>query len=103
MDKLDTLIEIIQKANNIQLLKEKIRPVYERMIYYKKEKNQIVSQIGDCGKNLYILLSGVIRLYYIDTAGNDITRFFGTKGCIGGGIEERLPYVVETLWKTVNF
>lgn len=97
MDKLDTMIEIVQKVNNIQLLREKVSPIYEQMTSCKKQKNQIISQIGDSNKNLYILLSGVIRLYYIDMAGNDITRYFGTEGCISGGIDERLPYVVETL------
>jgi cAMP-binding proteins - catabolite gene activator and regulatory subunit of cAMP-dependent protein kinases len=97
MYKLDTIIEIIENANNIKLLKEKILPIYEQMTYCKREKNQIISQIGDVNKNLYVLLSGIIRLYYIDTDGNDITRFFGTKGCVSGGITEYLPYVVETL------
>lgn len=97
MDKLDTIIEIIQNANHIQLIKEKFQPIYEQMTYYKKDANEILCRIGYVNKNLYILLSGIVRLYYIDTDGNDITRFFGTKGCIGGGNDESLPYVIEAL------
>jgi CRP-like cAMP-binding protein len=111
MDRIDTIIEIIQNANHIELKKEKFEPIYSRMTYCKAGANEIVSQIGDIDTNLYILLSGIVRLYYIDIDGNDITRFFGTKGCIGGGVDECLPYVVETLepcealkisWKVVE-
>jgi CRP-like cAMP-binding protein len=111
MDKLDTIIETIQNSNHIKLLKEKFKPLYEQMTYCKKDKNEILSQIGDVNNNLQILLSGIVRLYYIDTDGNDITRFFGTKGCISWGSDECLPYAVETLkpceflildWETVE-
>jgi hypothetical protein len=89
--------EIVQKANNIQLNKEKVKPIYEQLVHCKKCKNEIVLQLGDVNHNLYILLSGVIRLYYIDMDGNDITRYFGTKGCICTGSDEGSPYVLETL------
>ncbi len=97
MQTLDEVIEIVQSANKIQLLKEKVKPIFEQMTYYKKEKNQIVSQIGDINRNLNVLISGLLRLYYIDANGNDITRFFGTKGNISIGLGERQPYVVEAL------
>lgn len=97
MQTLDEVIEIVQSANKIQLLKEKVKPIFEHMTYSKKEKNQIVSQIGDINRNLNVLISGILRLYYIDANGNDITRFFGTKGNISIGLGERQPYVVEAL------
>jgi len=97
MQRIDEVIEIVQSANEIQLLKEKVKPIFEQMTYYKKEKNQIVSQIGDINRNLNVLISGILRLYYIDANGNDITRFFGTKGNISIGLGERQPYVVEAL------
>lgn len=97
MQTLDEVIEIVQSANKIQLLKEKVKPIFEQMTYYKKEKNQIVSQIGDINRNLNVLFSGILRLYYIDANGNDITRFFGTKGNISIGLDECQPYVVEAI------
>lgn len=97
MDKLDSMIELVEKANKIQLQKEKVIPIYEQMVYCKKDRNEIVSKIGDINTNLSILLSGTLRLYYIDIDGNDITRFFATKGCISGGSDDALPFVVETL------
>lgn len=97
MQTLDEVIEIVQSANKIQLLKEKVKPIFEQMTYYKKEKNQIVSQIGDINRNMNVLISGILRLYYIDANGNDITRFFGTKGNISIGLDERQPYAVEAL------
>ena len=97
MQTLDEVIEIVQSANKIQLLKEKVKPIFEQMTYYKKEKNQIVSQIGDINSNMNVLISGILRLYYIDANGNDITRFFGTKGNISIGLDERQPYAGEAL------
>lgn len=97
MDKLKEIIEIVEKANGIRLAKEKVQPIYEQMVYCRKDGNEIVSKIGDVDKNLYVLLSGTIRLYYIDMDGNDISRFFGTNGCISGGSDDSLPFGVETL------
>lgn len=111
MDNIDTIMEIIQSANHIKLNKEKFLPLYKQMHFNKMGANEIVFQIGDIDANLYIILSGIVRLYYIDIDGNDITRFFGTKGCIGGGSGECQPYVIETLeaceclminWKTLK-
>lgn len=62
MQTLDEVIEIVQSANKIQLLKEKVKPIFEQMTYYKKEKNQIVSQIGDINRNMNVLISGILRL-----------------------------------------
>lgn len=97
MYNLDVVIDMIEKRNNIKIQRDKFEPIYEEMTYCKKEKNQILTHIGDINKNLYIILSGTVRLYYIDSEGNDITRFFETQGCVGGGYDECMPFVVETL------
>lgn len=50
-------------------------------------KGQIVLTEGERGTSLYVILKGLVRGYYIDEAGNDITKcfasetgFFGTEG-----------------------
>lgn len=97
MDKLDEIMKIIEIRNGICLSREKFQPIYEQLIPCKKDKNELISQIGDIDKKLSILIDGIIRLYYIDLDGNDITRYFGERGCISGGSSDSLPYAVETL------
>lgn len=100
MDNLSEIIKLVEHKNNISLSREKVEPVYEQLTYCKKDKNELISHIGDVDKNVYIILNAIIRLYYIDMDGNDITRFFGEKGCIRGGNKDSLLYAVETLEPT---
>lgn len=46
----------------------------------------MISNIGERDDKLMILFSGLIRHYYVDIDGNDITRFFSMEGDIIGGI-----------------
>lgn len=53
------------------------------------QKNSIVINQGDNLINLYFIIKGLVRAYYIDKEGNDITKnfaaendFFSTKGLI---------------------
>jgi CRP-like cAMP-binding protein len=53
------------------------------------QKNTIVLLQGDRATNLYFIISGLVRGYYIDEEGNDVTKsfaaendFFSTKGYI---------------------
>jgi CRP-like cAMP-binding protein len=96
MLQIDNVISIIENANGIRLQEEKVKPVYEQMTCCKKDKNQIISRAGDVSNHLFVLLSGIIRLYYIDMDGNDVTRFFCTKGCISTEAD-RMPYAAEAL------
>ena len=43
-------------------------------------KGTIIKNIGDEAKTVGIVLDGLIRSYYIDNDGNDITRGFGAAG-----------------------
>ena len=40
-------------------------------------KGETILREGDQARHLYIILTGVVRGYYIDEAGNDITKCFG--------------------------
>ncbi len=76
-------------------------------------KNKIVLFQGETTKSLYFIITGLVRSYYIDKEGNDITKsfaaendFFGTKGLLGNNpslfnvecLEEceciQIPYMV---------
>lgn len=61
----------------------------EYCTFVKFQKNTIVLLQGDRATNLYFIISGLVRGYYIDEEGNDVTKvfaaendFFSTKGYI---------------------
>lgn len=82
----EIFIDQIEKKYNCKISLDTIQKIRE--IVYKKSFKQkdIVSNIGDIDHEFMFLLSGLIRLYYCDVEGNDITRFFSTEGSIIGGI-----------------
>jgi len=51
-------------------------------------KGDILAREGDDAKSAGIVLNGVIRSYYIDKDGNDVTQFFAREGnlCIDSGL-----------------
>ncbi len=52
------------------------------------KKNEIIIHCGDSTSNIGLVLDGMVRSYYIDSEGNDITRWFGEAGqlCIDEGL-----------------
>ena len=82
MDQLDTLIKLIESKNNISLPKEKVQLIFQYLTFCKRDKNEILSRVGDIDNHFYIIMDGIIRFYYIDMNGNEITRFFAESGCI---------------------
>jgi len=60
---------------------------------------------GDLASCLYIMLSGIVRGYYIDSQGNDITKCFYQKGNIFSheGLQNNLPspFTIECLGDSV--
>lgn len=55
--------EVVEKADNM---------VKSRII----AKGEIIVHVGDRPKDVYFIISGLLRSYYIDINGNDVTRFF---------------------------
>lgn len=45
-------------------------------------RGDIVVHVGDMQKEIYFVTSGLLRSYYIDINGNDITRFFADEGSL---------------------
>lgn len=87
------------------------------------KKNEIVIFQGDNSANLFFIIKGLVRAYYIDKEGNDITKnfaaendFFSTKGLISHNpslfyvecLEDckciRIPYIAlnDIMEKNVN-
>lgn len=49
------------------------------------KKNDVLIRIGDKNSYIFFVVSGILRDYYIDDDGNDVTRFFTCEGGICGG------------------
>lgn len=59
--------------------KEHIESVLQVANLKELKKGEILVHIGDIPKELYFIISGLIRSYYIDMNGNDVTRYFITE------------------------
>ena len=49
------------------------------------KKNEVLIRIGDKSSYIFFVVSGILRDYYIDNTGNDVTRFFSREGSLCGG------------------
>lgn len=54
------------------------------------EKNQMILNIGEKQENVYIIISGIARSFYLDIDGNDITKMFMKENdfCVGESLFE---------------
>ena len=59
--------------------KEAIEIVLQTAELKELKKGEILVHIGDTPKEMYFIISGLIRSYYIDISGNDVTRYFMTE------------------------
>ncbi len=51
-------------------------------------KGEMIARTGDKATSAGLVLNGVIRSYYVDSDGNDITQYFATEGswCVDSGM-----------------
>ena len=65
-------------------------------------KGMIIKRIGDKAETVGIVLDGLVRSYYIDNDGNDITRGFGIAG--GMSMDEGMMGYDEhiCMWETIE-
>ena len=58
-------------------------------------KGSVIKSIGDKAESVAIVLDGLVRGYYIDADGNDITRGFGKNGslCMDEGVMGYEEYI----------
>ncbi len=75
LEQLKKAIEVY--APNIE--KEHVESFLQIANYKKIKKGEILVHIGDSPKELYFIISGLVRSYYIDINGNDVTRYFITE------------------------
>ena len=84
MDTYKRMIDIIEKIINVKIPQEFNSTI--RCLFSDKQlsKSKTLLSAGDTAYKTYILVSGLMRSYYIDDAGNDITQYFIEPGDIFG-------------------
>lgn len=73
-----TIEEFMQVKIPEEVLKKAINMFTKKII----AKGDIVVRVGDIQKEIYFVTSGLLRSYYIDINGNDVTRFFTKEGSL---------------------
>ena len=106
MDKTDFIkqLEAISNSYNLGIPKEAI----EKALFFSRfkvySKGELLARAGDKTTTAGMVLNGVIRSYYVDKDGNDITQFFATEGswCIDSGMVgyEEMPANWEAIEDT---
>lgn len=95
---LQMFINQIEKRYTCKLSTERVQEISKSAYKKSFKRKDIVSNVGDRDHEFMFLLSGLIRIYYIDVEGNDITRFFSTEGDIIGGVgSSGNPFAREAL------
>lgn len=83
-------MEELKKVLNItdDNIFEQIKVVSERVSF---EKNDIILNIGDSQEDIYFIVKGIVRSYYLDLNGNDITKAFMKEKdfCVGESLFEK--------------
>ena len=81
----DGLVQMQQMIENFMQVKmpdevlKKLGNMFKsRMI----PKGEVVVHVGDIQEELYFVISGLLRSYYIDINGNDVTHFFPKEGSL---------------------
>ncbi|SDN92224.1 Crp/Fnr family transcriptional regulator [Acetanaerobacterium elongatum] len=76
MDDYITLLTATLAHYAPEVPRETYAPLLQMMKVHELKRGDIPVHIGDTPKELYFIASGLLRSYYIDLNGNDVTRFF---------------------------
>lgn len=77
--------EILKRKYGIYISDQLINKFSAVVSEIKPEKGNSLIKIGEKSNHIYFVVSGILRNYYIDDGGNDITQFIYQEGGICGG------------------
>lgn len=78
-------LEILKRNYEINIPSDLINKFSSVVSEIKMKKGSTLIRIGEKSNHLFFVVSGILRDYYIDDNGNDITRFIYQEGDICGG------------------
>ena len=84
MDKEYLVNQLICKARQfgVDLDTVTLGKIVNLSVFRVAEKGDVLRHIGDKTETAGIVLSGLVRCYYVDSNGNDITRGFSVEGAL---------------------
>lgn len=106
-NELNSLLQFFKNYYDMDFSDDLKRTIFPLLREKSLKKDEILTHIGSRQDLVYIVASGILRDYYIDMDGDDITRFFIQKGNICGGdrllIDEPSSVCTEALTDCVLF
>lgn len=104
MDKEQIVSQLMSMAgqHKIQINPETLGKIVNMSVFYVAEKGKCLKYIGDETTKAGLVLNGIIRCFYIDENGNDITRGFSIPGtlCMDEGMFGYPESLTE--WETLE-
>jgi CRP-like cAMP-binding protein len=73
---------IHQNFSNDDFLVDKILSAF---MPKETQKNELLLKKGDVSHYCYFVENGILRMFYEDKKGSELTRYFATEGTFGGG------------------
>ncbi len=90
MDKAHLIKQLKELADGtgMQIPEETISVVISFSRFKVYSKGEMIARTGDKADSAGFVISGVIRSYYVDKEGNDITQYFAAEGnwCVDSGM-----------------
>ena len=90
---------------SMKLEPDAIRELESHFTFCDFRKKEVLLSMGERSEDICLILKGIVRGYYIDTEGNEITKCFSKEGnwcCVYNLISEDVsPFFIETLEETV--
>ena len=104
MDKKQIISQLMSmaKQHNIEISSDTLEKIVHMSVFHVAEKGKSLRHIGDETQNAGLVLGGIVRCFYIDGNGNDITRGFAIAGtlCMDEGMFGYSESLVE--WETLE-
>lgn len=85
MDNIKIYLEKLKNNYGINFSRDLINKFAAVTSEITLKKNDVLIRAGDKSSYIFFVVSGILRDYYIDDDGNDVTRFFSYEGGICGG------------------
>lgn len=98
MDKKDIfnrIFNMLYDFTDLEIDKNAVSELLQYCAYKQYSKGEIILSVGERCKNVGYVLKGIIRSYYLDKSGNDVTKLFHTENHLF--MDEGLVYYEKSI------